>query len=432
MLLPLLLPATAMRDDLSLWNISEKNSSSSSHRKSLSRRAHLTTGIAADRFRPSLTSTLMSLKGPLPSQQREVPSTSKSRSFTRTSRQSTRSSPDSLRCLTDRVLKHRPQRLSRLSRRMQLRLPSPRLCLRTTSMHIRHRRTIRIDLALHRWPDALPPTRSLSVRTERQRLLKVICMEQTLLRMSEMWYVTLIKLKFMSSAHTTWVRALQIGRPGTSGGPPARGSQTDHSHNRGPLGPLPYPSSSSTSGSMPYPSSSTSGPTFSTPPVAFPPTALSKFSPPPISYSTPQAPYDSANSSFSSMHGSMPPALSPNSSFSNHLNGSPYTMPTTTSSSSSPSSNISRSAMAPISYPNVGPSSQQTSGTDLRRPPLAAQPNSFTRGSSYYDQQPQNRRLSQLHYSPSGPTGSPQWLDGTVGITGLKNLGNSQSQSRHL
>lgn len=151
------------------------------------------------------------------------------------------------------------------------------------------------------------------------------------------------------------------------------------------------------------------------PPVAFPPTALSKATPPPLSYSKPDL-YTSA-AGLSQSSSSQP--LSPNSAYAN------------------------APPRQPINYPNLVPSSynaSNTNGTDLQRPPLAAQPNSFSRP-SYYDQhqqlqspeqqqqyavqQPQHRRLSQAQYNPGGLSSLPQWMDGRVGMSGLKNLGNS-------
>lgn len=142
------------------------------------------------------------------------------------------------------------------------------------------------------------------------------------------------------------------------------------------------------------------------PPVAFPPSILPKTTPPPISYNKPD-PFTSPPASLRDSNAQQP--LSPNASLSNSFHRPPINYP----------------HLAPTSQPN-----QPSSGTDLQRPPLAAQPNSF--GRSPYPDQPHHRRLSHNNYKPVNLNELPQWLDGRVGMTGLKNLGNSEStqQSR--
>ena len=81
--------------------------------------------------------------------------------------------------------------------------------------------------------------------------------------------------------------------------------------------------------------------------------------------------------------------------------------------------------MHAFDYPNLAPSPQ------LQRPPLAAQPNGSP--SRPPPLAPQNRRLSSNNYlsSTPRPTAVSQqmvpldWYDGIVGMTGLKNLGNT-------
>lgn len=163
------------------------------------------------------------------------------------------------------------------------------------------------------------------------------------------------------------------------------------------------------------------------PPVAFPPTAMPKATPPPLSYSKPDlyASTSSQAASTSSSSSTSHQPLSPNSTYAN------------SSSTSRP----------PINYPNIAPSSYQSQqATDLQRPPIAAQPNSFSRPSYPYESSPydprqqqqqqqqssappppQNRRLSQTGYNPGGLASLPQWMDGKIGVSGLKNLGNSKS-----